>query len=283
MRHRERKQIRIRFLGKMLLGVALVASGSRASVAADVSVISGQARNRTRSQPAAGDEVILLRAEHGMQEEARTQTDARGSFTLKLRDSDKLYLLRVVHQGVNHEQRAAPGDSASVDVFDTAVKVEGISGTIEVIRAGAVGKQLHVSDMIEIRNQSSPPLTQAGERTFDVYLPADAKIISVLAAGPENLAVMTSAAHVPGDSGRYSVSFPLRPGATKFAFNYDLPYQGHATFPTTHAYPLQQLAVMIPPTMKFSSPSKAFKILKTGNRNYEVRAISPLKGFGPRL
>jgi hypothetical protein len=104
----------------------------------------------------------------------------------------------------------------------------------------------------------------------------------VLAAGPENLAVMTSAAPVPGDSVRYSVSFPLRPGATKFAFNYDLPYQGRATFPTTHAYPLQQLAVMIPPTMKFSSPSMAFKILKTGNPNYEVRAISPLtEGSGP--
>jgi hypothetical protein len=115
-----------------------------------------------------------------------------------------------------------------------------------------------------------------------VYLPAHAKISSVLAASSGKLGVMISATTVADDAGHYVVSFPLRPGATKFAFNYDLPYEGHASFPTRHQYPMQQFAVMIPPTMKFSSRSSAFKSLATGNNRYQVRAINGLKaGEGP--
>jgi len=91
-----------------------------------------------------------------------------------------------------------------------------------------------------------------------------------------------SAALVPGQPGHYTVNFPLRPGATKFAFNYDLPYDGHVAFQTRHAYPLQQMAVMIPPTMKFSSRSPAFKILPIGNSGYQVQAANQLQeGEGP--
>jgi hypothetical protein len=168
-------------------------------------------------------------------------------------------------------------------VFDAASRVEGISGTIEIIRAGTVGNQLHVSDMIEIQNRSTPPLTQAGEHSFDVYLPPHARISSVLAAGPGNVAMIIPATP-RDDSGHYSVSFPLQPGATKFAFNYDTPYDGRAAFHLRHAYALQQVAVMIPPTMQFSSASTAFKTLETGNRNYHVRAIAQLKaGPGPEF
>ncbi|HEX7697383.1 MAG TPA: hypothetical protein VF394_08300, partial [Candidatus Acidoferrum sp.] len=155
---------------------------------------------------------------------------------------------------------------------------------IEILRTGTVGNLLHVSDMVEIKNESSPPLTEAGERTFEVYLPANAKMDSVLAAGPGEMGVMISAAPVPDEPGHYAVNFPLRPGATKLAFNYDLPYLGRAAFQTRHAYPLQQMAVMIPPTMKFSSRSPAFKILPVGNSRYQVRAANQLQaGEGPEF
>jgi hypothetical protein len=125
-------------------------------------------------------------------------------------------------------------------------------------------------------------LTQAGAQTFEVYLPANAKIDSVLAAGPGKIGVVISAAPVPGEPGHYTVNFPLRPGATKFAFNYDLPYDGHAAFRTRLAYPMQQLAVMVPRTMTFSSRSSAFRVLEAGNPKYQVQAASPLNaGDGP--
>jgi hypothetical protein len=269
----------VRALG-IFLSLALLSSFS--AFAADAGFISGTVRNQSRGQAAAGDDVILLRLDEGMQEEARSKTDAAGAFTISVQFPDKPHLVRIVHQGVNYDQQASAGDSLAIDVFDVAAKVPGISGNIEILRAGNNGNLLHVSDMIEIKNESNPPLTQAGARTFEVYLPAQAKIDSVLAAGAGRLGVIITASPVAGEPGHYTVSFPLRPGSTKFAFNYDLPYDGHTAFRPRFAYPLKQFAVMIPPTMKFSSHSAAFQALATGDSSYQVQAANQLKaGSGP--
>jgi len=246
--------------------------------------ITGSVRNQSRGEPAAGDEVVLARLDRGMQEEARARTDSRGAFTFNVQHPDKPYLVRVFHQGVSYDQQASAGQALSIQVFDAATHVGGITGTIEILRTGTNGNLLHVSDLVEIKNVSSPPLTQAGKRTFEVYLPANAKIDSVLAAGSGRMSMMISAAPVPGQPGHYTVNFPLRPGTTKFAFNYDLPYDGHATFHPKFAFPVQQLAVMIPPSMKFSSRSPAFKILAIGNSLYQVQAANQLTaGKGPEF
>jgi hypothetical protein len=267
---------------KIMVGFGLIAACSPAVLATNP--ITGVARNRTRGEFAAGDEVILFRLDQGMQQEARTSTDSQGSFTLKVQHPDKLHLVRVVHQGVNYDQQARSGDAVSIDVFDAAGKVRGVRGSIEIVRAQSIGNRLHVSDMVEIRNDFSPPLTQAGERTFEVYLPAHAKIDSVLAAGSGKIVVLISATPVPGEPGHYAVNFPLRPGSTKFAFNYDVPYDGHAAFRPKLVFPLQQLAVMIPPTMRFRSWSPAFQLLSTGDNDYQVHATRPLRaGEGPQF
>jgi hypothetical protein len=275
---------------KVILGIAILVVYSAALQASDS--IKGVVRNQTRGRPAAGAEVILLRRDKTsldqnslnqiMQEETRTETDSQGSFTLDVHDPDKPHLVRAVHEGVNYDYRAATGDSVSIDVFDALPKVQGVTGSIEIIRIGTADDHLHVSDMVELRNASNPPLTQVGERAFEVYLPAHATIDSVLAAGPGQIAALISAAPVADDPGHYTVNFPLQPGATKFAINYDLPYEGHATFRPKSMYPLQQLAVMIPPTMKFTSQSPAFHVLGAGNDRYHVEAANVLKaGDGP--
>jgi hypothetical protein len=205
-------------------------------------------------------------------------------FTLPVKYPDSPYLVRVFHQGISYDQAALAGATLQIAVFDTARQVRSVTGTIEILRAGIEANLLHVSDLYEIWNQSNPPLTEAGTRTLDAYLPANARLDSVLAAGPGKLGMRISATAVSGKPGHYAVDFPLRPGATKFAFNYDLPYEGHAKFQTRHAYPLAQLAIMIPPTMKFSSPSAAFEILPVDTSRYQVLAANQLKaGEGPEF
>jgi hypothetical protein len=244
--------------------------------------ITGNVHNQSRNQPSAGDEVILLRLDHGLQAESHAKTNAQGAFTLRAQYSGKRYLVRVLHQGVAYEQRASASDVLSIQVFDSTPSVRGVTASIEILRAGTAGSLLHVSDMYELRNESNPPMTQAGDRTFEVYLPPNAKVDSVLAAGPEKIGVLISAESMSGEPGHYTVSFPLLPGATKFAFNYDLPYQGHAVFKTRLAYPLQQLAVMIPPTMKFSPNSPVFELLATGRGDYQVQTANRIEaGEGP--
>jgi hypothetical protein len=253
-----------------------------ASAAMASNTIRGLVRNESRGEPAVGDAVFLVRLGSPMQEEARAKTDAQGAFALNVQYPGQPYLVRVVHQRVNYEQGASAGDSLSIQVFDASPYVPDITGTIEIFRAGTKGRILHVSDMYEIKNASSPPVTKAGQHTFEVYLPANAKIDSVLAAGPEKIVTMISATPFSGEPGHYSVNFPLRPGASKFAFNYDLPYDAHVSFQTRHAYPLQHFKVMIPSTMKFSSGSPSFETLASADSSYQVKAASQLRaGEGP--
>ncbi len=234
--------------------------------------ITGVVRNRTSGQPAAGDEVILLRLDRAPHEEARTRIDAQGGFTFDLPDPGHPHIVRVVHQDVNYDKPVAAAGAIDIDIFDAAAKVHGITGNIEIIRTGTRGNLLHVSDMIEIWNQSDPHVTQAGNQKFDIYLPASAMIDSVLAAGPDNVASSISTALVPGEPGHYVVNYPLLPGATKFAFNYDLSYKGQAILTTKSIYPFKQLAVMFPPTMAFVSRSSTFHALPVGSDRYHVDA-----------
>ncbi len=267
---------------KFLLGACILGCCLSTSLAAES--VTGVVRNLSNDRPAAGDEVLLIDLVQGAQEQARARTNAQGAFTLELHNPGKPHLIRVVHQGVNYDQQISAGNAISINVADATATVMGITGSIEIIRVGSHGGLLHVSDMVDIRNVSNPPVTQVSERTFEVYLPADAKIDSVLAAGPENSGTMIHATPVPGKPGHYSVNFPLRPGATKFAFNYDMPYSGRAKFHPQNMYPLQQLAVMIPPTMNFASPSNAFQVLSVGNNRYKVEAAEQLRaGQGPEF
>jgi hypothetical protein len=283
-------------LALLLVGLSTTPSAEEVGSA----IIRGSVQNLTRGQPAAGDEVILVALDQGfdhgtgLRAQAPTQTDAQGVFVFQLRPPYKPYLVRVVHQGVTYDQKASAGDNLSISVYDAASKVSAITGSVEILRFGtriaANQKFLHVSDMYEIRNESNPPMTQAGPSTFDVYLATNAKLDSVMAAGPspsrdaaqEKIGLMISSFPVAGEPGHYSVNFPLRPGATRFAFNYDVPYQGRARFQTRREYGFQQFAVMIPSGMRFSSPSSAFQKLPTGDNEYQVQAVMRLKaGDGP--
>ena len=266
---------------KIVLGICILAVCC-CSLALAADSIKGAVHNQTNNGPAAGDDVLLLGAGQDKREEGRAKTDSEGSFTFGVQHPDKPHLIRVIHQGVNYDRRVSAGNAISIDVADARAEVKSITGGIEIIRAGTHENRLHITDMVEIMNLSNPPVTEANERTFEVYLPGDAKIESVLAAGPENIGSMISATPIRGEPGHYTVNFPLQPGATKFAVNYDLPYDGRTTLRTKNMYPLQQLAVMIPPTMKFVSQSIAFQILPVVNDRYHVEAAEHIKA-GERL
>jgi hypothetical protein len=231
--------------------------------AASGSAITGSVRNQTSGTPAAGEEVILLRLLDGMQEETRTRTDAQGSFTFNPQLPESRYLVRAMHQGVNYDREAVAGRGITIDVYDAAPRVEAMSGKIEIIRIGSAGNSLRVSDMYDIRNDSAPPVTQAGDHTFEFYLPPKATISSILAAGPNSGGVKISATAVAKDPGHYTLNFPLRPGETRFSINYDLAYNGNVVLHPRLLYPVEQLDVMFPPSMAFKSADPAFHPIMT--------------------
>ena len=70
-----------------------------------------------------------------------------------------------------------------------------------------------------------------------------------------------SSSPVPlGEKGHYAFVFPLRPGETRFQVSYRLPYSGSLKFSERLALPAENVAIIMPKSMKFTpSASTAFQ------------------------
>jgi hypothetical protein len=217
--------------------------------------LTGTVKNSTTGKPAGGDEVVLLNLAEGMQEAARTKTDAKGNFSFNLSDTGSPHLIRVIHQGVTYHRMAPPGTtSVEAQVYDVAKKVDGISVTADVMRIQAENNNLEVVRVFAINNASNPPKTQMNDQNFEFYLPEGAQVDQAMAKTAGGQPVNSSA--VPQkEKNRYAFIFPLRPGETQFQISYHLPYNGQATLDPKSLYAMDHFVVMLPKSMQFSGPA----------------------------
>jgi hypothetical protein len=241
--------------------------------------ISGTVTNKTTNKPAAGDDVVLIRLSQGMQESTRTKTDAKGRFTLDVPDQG-LHLVRVTHDKANYFRPAPPGtQSVEIDVFNAAATVEGVSREADVMRiqTDESGNGLSVVEHFFVKNESNPPRTQFGERSFEFYLPQGAVVEGSAALAPGGMPVQASPMPL-GDPNHFAFIFPIRPGETQFQVSYRLPYKGSVTFTPKVAAPTDTLAIMMPKAMKFqpaSASSFAPVTEETTAQTFVARNVTP--------
>ncbi len=229
------------------------------SAVSSAQTLSGTLKNGTTSKPDAGDDVILIKLGQGMEEAARTKSDASGHFSFNLPDNGP-HLIRAVHQGVTYHSMAPPGTSTvEVQVFDVAKKLNDISVTADVMRFQAQGNQLQVTRLFAVNNASNPPRTQMNDQNFEFYLPDGAQIADSSAETAGGQPLKTDP--VPQkEKNRYAFNFPLRPGQTLFQIGFELPYGGELSLDPKALYPAQHFVVMLPKTMQFSaSPGSGFE------------------------
>ena len=226
------------------------------TLTASAADITGTVINKTTNKPAAGDDVILLKLEGGMQEEARTKSDAQGNFTLNVADAKAMHLIRVNHRNVNYHRPAPPGTtSVEVPVYDAAENVNGVKTTFDIVRVEADATTLRITEDLVLENNSNPPLTLLAPRAVEIQLPDGAKLEESMAAGPGGMAIRT--APVQTDPNRYAFLFPIRPGEANFRFTYTLPYNGSAQIKPTILREAENYAVSIPKTMTLQPGSSS--------------------------
>jgi hypothetical protein len=267
----------IRLLASVIVLFCLVSLAS-------AQTLTGTVTNSTTSKPAAGDDVVLLSLGQGMQEAGRTQTDAKGHFSLKLDDGGGPHLIRVIHQDVTYHRMAPPGTtSVEVEVYDVAKKVEGISVTADVMRFQAQGNELQGIRLFAVNNTSNPPRTQMSEPSFEFYLPEGAQIDQGMAmtAGGQPI----NSAPVPQkEKNRYGFIFPLRPGETQFQVAYHLPYNGSASINPRALYGAQHFVVMLPKAMKFKAGTGAsFQSMQDPQQSDAVVEVASNTSVGQQL
>lgn len=241
--------------------------------------LSGMVKNSTTGKPSAGDEVVVFKLGQGMEESGRAQTDSGGQFRFKLEDPQAAHLLRVIHQGVSYHRMAPPGaTSTAIEVYDAASKLDGVKVFADIMRVRAAQGQMVVTREFAVQNTSNPPRTQANEHNLEFYVPDHAHVIENSATATIENGIPVKSPPVPeSEKNRYSFLFPLRPGLTRFAVTYQLPYSGNAILDPRTIYPLQHFVVTMPKGMQFkaTASSAPFKLLKFPNQpNTTVRAAS---------
>ena len=220
------------------------------------SEVKGTVVNGTTNLPGASDEVVLLSVSaEGMQETARGKVDRQGHFTLPIEDPNATHLVRVIHQGVTYHRMLAAGvKPVLIKVYDLATKLEGVSAVMDVERFEAIGGQLEVKQLVTVRNSSHPPRTLMNDRPFEIQLPPDALLESGIVQIEDGQPLKQKP--VPGEQkGQYYFVSPIRPGDTRFAVVYRLPYNGRALIEPQIRNSLERFVVMIPKSMKFEPKS----------------------------
>ncbi len=222
-----------------------------APLSAAAATITGTVTNGTNHTPASGDTVVLIALDQRMQEMARTQTDARGHYSIDAAGAG-MHLIRVDHQGAAYFQPApANTPNVNVQVFDVAAVVAGVSTVANVMRVETDQQGLRVTQSFFIKNDSNPPRTQLSTHSYDFYLPANAQVEGSAAMAPGGMPVQSSPVPL-GDKGHYAFLFPLRPGVTQFQLSYHLPYSGSLAFDQKFATPTDSFVVMMPKSMSFT-------------------------------
>ncbi len=249
--------------------------------------ITGTVTNRTTNKVSAGDDVVLIRLAQGMQEAARTTTDARGHYSIEVPDS-QLHLIRVTHDKANYFQPAPPGTTTvNVDVFNATAHVKGVTGEADVqrLQTDESGKTLRVVENFFVKNDSTPPMTQFSDRPFEFYLPAGAVVEGSAALSPGGMPVQASPVPL-GDDGHYAFIFPIRPGETRFQITYHLPYTGNVTLSPRPMMTTDTVALMMPKSMHFEAkPSAPYTAVndEVNAQTFVARNVQPSQVLGYTL
>lgn len=234
------------------------------SLAAAADTLKGVVQNSTTNKPSAGDEVTLKKIGNGMEDVAKTKTNARGEFTFNVPPAQQPYLVWVQHQGVTYTQAGLPGGvPVAVRVFDAAASIKEITVLDHAIaiQTSDNGSTLNGEEFFTVGNQSSPPRTLTGKQTLEFYLPEGASITeSSVQTGKTQL----KAAVVPaGEKNKFAFVFPIRPGQTQFHVLYTVPYSGKLEIDPRSDLPTETLMVAAPDSIKFAASDSSVYENKT--------------------
>lgn len=226
------------------------------SVSADT--IRGIVFNGTSRKASAGDEVILKRIGNGMEDAGKTKTNLKGGFSFTVADGQQQrpFVVWVKHQEITYSQMVIAGKRpAEVQVFDGSTSVANIrlAEHVMVLQTLSAGDQLKIDELYTLDNQSSPPLTRKGQRTFDIILPDDARLQDASAQTTGSIPLKVPVVADKADKNKYYFSYPVRPGQTQFHLTYTIPYGGKLTIMPKFSMPAAQMLIAMPNTIHFSA------------------------------
>lgn len=189
--------------------------------------IDGTVVNRTTGQPVAEVPVVLMRlGDGGMMPAGTVQSSAGGKFSFS-QGVDGPLLLQAVYQGVTYSKMLRPGDKGEgveLEVF-TASRQPGEAKVVQhMILIEPSDGQLAINETVIYRNPGKQTFSDPTAGTFRFYLPPAAKeSLQLRVTGPGNMPLRKEV-EPAGPANVYKVDFALRPGESRFDYQYTLPF-----------------------------------------------------------
>ncbi len=216
----------------------------------------GRVVNGTTGNPQPSCQVILFTSSG---EQGRSLTNDSGEFRIVPKTKlggRSAAILQIKQDGVDYFQPVIQGQFANFKVYQSANQVRVISSPLSILQFQSVGKRLQVTELHALNNVSNPPITQMDPSNFVLSIPHGAQIEPVTISSPDGGSTKVPLVPVAGSTDQYSIDFPIKPGLTKYAIRYDLPYDaGEFVFRRQTQYSMDRIGVMVPKSMRFRSLS----------------------------
>ena len=110
---------------------------------------------------------------------------------------------------------------------------------------------LEVTELHAIDNASTPPVTSVSPDNFVLSVPRGAQLLPATISPPDGGTLRLPLIPAGGTPASYKIDFPLKPGLTRYAITYRVPYDGELVFRRKMQYPMKQIVLVAPDTMSF--------------------------------
>jgi hypothetical protein len=230
----------------VLLTTMLTAGGLLAAV-------DGTVTNQTTGKPQAGATVTLIKLGAGMETVASATSDASGKFSIAQElQAGTPYLVQTLYEGVTYNKAIPPGSPATalnVDVFDASPKKGDAKVTQHMVLLEPSGTDLAVNESIVYSNTGKTTYNDPAG-TFRFYLSPGANgQVKVQVTGPQGMPIAREAVKTK-EPNVYAVSYPVKPGETRFDLGYAVPSASPGTFESKLLHGGGPVRIVVPKGVK---------------------------------
>ncbi len=188
--------------------------------------VEGVVTNATSGKPQASAIVSLLQpGSGGMQTLASTKADAEGKFRIDKDIPPGPALVQALYQGTTYNVILTPGTPTTgvhLNVYDSTAKAgtARVSQHMVVVEPGAAA--LRISETLLMKNDTKLTYQDPAKGSARFYIPASVTDrVQVTVDAPGGMPIQRPAEKT-SQAGVYKVSYPLKPGETRFDISYNL-------------------------------------------------------------
>lgn len=187
--------------------------------------IDGVVTNGTTGKPQAGVTVTIIKIGQGMETIGSVTTDAQGKFNFP-QEVEGPRLLQAQYQGANYNRMlppTMPGKDVQLEVFDSSKQPGDAKVANHMILLETDGKQTNVTETVFYNNTGKITFNDPAHGTAKIYLPPETNGEARVQVTAPNGMPIQRPAEKTSQPNVYSVNYPIKPGETRFDFNYTVP------------------------------------------------------------